>query len=172
LGAKIRPLTPCVPINRGVEFARGDVIALSGADMMHTGPILGGMLESLREDEKNYVIAAVWYADRKTWHCHSSRKRTDNGDVGSMLPPGADYHFMTMFNRSLWDAAGGFDEDYREGAGYDDPDFVLRLARAGAKFVRRDDLVVEHVRRGAHSEWTPAMFARNRAVFMSKWAGK
>ena len=163
------PLNPCVPLNRGVEQARGNIIALSGADIMHTVPVLGAMRDELGNDEAKYVLAAVWYAEKKIWHCHSTRKRPDAGDVGSMLPPGADYHFMAMMHRSLWDAAEGFDEDYRDGAGYDDPDFVLRLHRAGAKFVIRDDLIVEHVRDGAHTAWTPTMFARNRAIFMSKW---
>jgi GT2 family glycosyltransferase len=90
---------------------------------------------------------------------------------GVPLPRGAHYHFMTMLHRSLWDAAGGIDEDYREGTGYDDPDFVLRLARAGAKFVLRDDLVVEHIRGGAHAKWTDDQFERNRKVFISKWGG-
>lgn len=170
LPLKHKPLNPCVPLNAGVSIALGNIIAISGPEMMHTKPILAQMREELGTDEKKYVIAAVWYADRKRWHCHSTNKRTDAGDVGSMLPPGADYHFMTMMHRSLWDAAGGFDEDYRPGAGYDDPDFVMRLHRAGAKFLIRDDLVVEHTRNGAHANWTPEMFDRNRALFMAKWA--
>jgi Glycosyl transferase family 2 len=169
LPVKSGPLNPCVPLNRGVAAARGEIIALSGPDIMHTQPILAQMRAELGEDEKKYVLAAVWYAERKVWHCHSSYKRSDGGDVGSMLPPGADYHFMTMMHRSLWDAAGGFDEDYREGAGYDDPDFVMRLNRAGAKFLIRDDLVVEHVRNGAHAAWPAAGYVRNREIFMSKW---
>lgn len=169
LPAKSGPLNPCVPLNRGVAEAQGDVIAISGPEMMHTKPILNQMRQELGDDEKKYVLAAVWYAEKKRWHCHSSYKRSDQGDVGSMLPPGADYYFMTMLHRSLWDAAGGFDEDYRPGAGYDDPDFVLRLHRAGAKFLIRDDLVVEHVRNGARAAWTPEMFQRNRDIFMRKW---
>ena len=163
------PLNPCVPLNRGVSAANGDIIAISGPDIVHVRPVLAQMRDELVDDGLKYVLAAVWHAEKKTWHCHSTRKRPDDGDVGSMLPAGADYHFMAMMHRSLWDACGGFDEDYRGGAGYDDPDFVLRLQRAGAKFVIRDDLVVEHVRDGAQSGWTAAMFARNRALFMSKW---
>lgn len=170
LPVKSEPLNPCVPINRGVAEARGEIIALSGPDMMHTKPILAQMRDELGDDEMKYVLAAVWWAERKVWHCHSTYKRSDAGDVGSMLPPGADYHFMAMMHRSLWDAAGGFDEDYREGAGYDDPDFVMRLHRAGAKFLIRDDLVVEHVRNGAHAVWPKLGYVRNRAIFMSKWA--
>jgi hypothetical protein len=173
LPLKHEPLDACVPINRGVEIARGDFIALSGPDILHTrGPVLKHMRHELGNDRKKYVLAAVWYPERNIWHCHSTHKRGDAGDVGSMLPPGADYHFMSMMHRSLWEASGGLDEDYRDGAGYEDPDFVLRLHRAGAQFRIRDDLVVEHVRAGARTAWTPEGFARNRAVFFSKWKGR
>lgn len=169
LPVKSGPLNPCTPLNLGVAEARGEIIAISGPDMMHTKPVLAGMRDELGADERKYVLAAVWYAERNTWHCHSTHKRSDAGDVGSMLPPGADYHFMAMLHRSLWDAAGGFDEEYRLGAGYDDPDFVLRLHRSGAKFVIRDDLVVEHVRQGARAAWPAEGYVRNRAIFMGKW---
>lgn len=170
LPVKDRPMNPCTPINLGVREAQGDILAISGPDMMHArGPILDQMRAMIEADPMTYVMAAVWYADRNTWHCHSTHKRSDAGDVGSMIPPGFDYHFMSMLHRSLWDKAGGFDEDYREGCGYDDPDFVLRLHRAGAKPVIRDDLVVEHVREGARAAWPAQGFVRNRALFFRKW---
>lgn len=82
----------------------------------------------------------------------------------------AQYHFLSLMRRELWDKVGGFDEDYRQGHGYDDPDFVLRLHRSGARFIMRDDLVVEHPRKGARAKWDATGFERNRAIFMSKWA--
>lgn len=169
LSAKHQPLNPCVPINRGVAEARGDIIALSSPDIMHVRPVLEAMREELGDDHAKYVQCAVWFPEKNAWHCHSTRKRPDVGDVGSWLPPNADYHFMVMMHRSLWHTAGGFDEEYRQGAGYDDPDFVRRVHRAGAKFVLRDDLVVEHVREGAHSAWPPQGFVRNRELFLRKW---
>jgi hypothetical protein len=170
LRRKSRPLNPCVPINAGVREARGDVIALSGPDMMHArGPILAQMRDELADGPLKYVMAAAWHAAGRRWHCHSTNRRSDSGDVGSILPPGFDYHFMSMMHRSLWDACGGFDEDYRDGCGYDDPDFVMRLHRAGAMPVFRDDLVVEHVRDGARAAWPAQGYTRNRELFFSKW---
>lgn len=169
LPTKQGPLNPCVPINRGVAIANGEFIALSGPEMIHVKPVLAEMraeIESSGED--TYVLAAVWYAEAKVWHVHSSL--CAQSVVGVPMPAGSHYHFMSMMSRSLWDRAGGLDEDYREGTGYDDPDFVKRLERAGARFVLRDDLVVEHVRRGAHAAWTKEMFERNKQIFRSKWA--
>lgn len=171
LKQKTGPKNPCVPLNAGVAAASGEVIALSSPEILHTRPVLPAMLSQLAElGPKGYVMAACWSREQNRWHAHSSRKRRDDNDVGSMLPADADYHFMSMMHRVLWDEAGGFDEDYRDGAGYDDPDFVKRLERAGARFCMRDDLVVTHVRDGAKCNWTPEMFSRNRSLFLSKWA--
>lgn len=170
LPVKDGPLNPCVPINVGASAAIGELIALSSPEMLHVNPVLPQMaMEIAKGGPLTYVMAAVWNPEKGRWHCHSSRTRTDQGDVGSWLPPGADYHFMSMMTRYLWDATDGFDPDYRWGAGYDDPDFVMRLHRAGAKFVHRDDLIVHHPRTGAKSPWAPQMFERNRKLFMHKW---
>lgn len=169
LPKKEGPLDPCVPYNRGVEASKGEFIALSNPEILHPDAVLQEMVSECAQDPLNYVMAACYCPEQKRWHSHSSRKHRNDNDVGVYLPEGASYHFLTVMHRSLWDATGGFDEDYRYGAGYDDPDFVRRLYKAGAKFIQRDDLVVLHPRKGAHSDWTGEMFARNRAIFMKKW---
>lgn len=163
---KAEPLSSCVPMNRGVEASSGKYIALSSIEMLHTAPVLLQMADAI-DSPDTYVLAAC--RSGSVWHCHSANKRSDEGDVGSWLPPGSDYHFMSMLSRELWDKTGGFDEEYRQGAGYEDADFVRRLHRAGAKFLIRDDLVIEHPRDGARAAWKTEMFSRNRALFMSKW---
>lgn len=166
--AKAVPLNPCLPLNWGVALARGDVIAISNPENLHRGPVLTAMQDELeRGDCNTYVLAAAWHVEGRNWHCHSSL----GAPVveGITLPAGSHYHFLAMMHRTLWERAGGFDNDYRDGAGYDDPDFVLRVARAGARFVLRNDLIVDHVRTQARAKWTPAMFERNRKLFVSKW---
>lgn len=172
LPLKDRPLNPCVPYNRGVDAAWGEVIALTGVEMMHVRPVLGDMLEELeRGGSMTYVSAAVWAPGGSgRWHAHSS-VRTWDTVCGVAMPAHSQFHFLTMMRRELWQRTGGFDTDYRAGAGYDDPDFLLRLQRAGAQFVTRDDLVVEHIRDGARAKWTDKMFERNRQLFISKWGG-
>ena len=162
------PLNPCVPFNRGVAAAKGDVIGITNPENLHVEPVLPDLLAELaRGGESAYVLAACWHVEGKAWHCHSRLAGLEV--AGVRLPKGAHYHFLGLMHRSLWERAGGFDEDYRDGAGYDDPDLVLRLARAGARFVIRDDLVVHHVRTRARAAWTPAMWARNKQLFQGKW---
>lgn len=158
LPEKAGPMSPCVPINRGVAASSGDVVALSCPEMLHERPILGGMLSELQaRGALAYVSAAVWAPESNGWHVHSSLKRDP-------------LNFMTMMRRSLWDAAGGFDEDYREGMAFEDDDFLNRLRRAGASFVIRDDLVIHHPRKGAKAKYTPEQHARNRLLYEKKWA--
>jgi Glycosyl transferase family 2 len=168
LEPKMVPKNPCVPYNIGVADSDGDLIAISNPEILHKMPVLGEMAEAI-DDDKTYVLAAAWCQEQRRWHCHSNMNRGNDNDVGAYLPKGTNYHFMGMMRRELWEAAGGFDEEYRDGAGYDDPDFVRRLHKAGAKFLIRDDLIVEHPRNGARADWTAEGYARNRALFMSKW---
>lgn len=173
---KVTPKTTCTLFNRAAEIARGEILALSCIEMLHKKPVLQEMLDEIgRGNESTYVIAAVWAPDDRRghgrWHVHSTLA---NGAIvhGVQMPKGAHYHFMTMMTRALWDRTGGIDEDYRDGAGYDDADFVLRLQRAGACFVLRDDLVIEHPRKDARSAWTDEMFERNKQIFIAKWGGR
>lgn len=163
------PLNPCVPFNVGAKHATGEVLVLSNPETVHPSRILPMMLEDLQElGPDGYVMAAAWCPEMKEWHCHSSV--TTAKDQGIPQPVGSGLHFCSMLTRELWNKTGGFDEDYREGAGYEDNDFVLRLERAGAKFALRDDLVVHHHKEGARTHWVNGQHARNRAMFFSKWA--
>lgn len=167
LPTKDQPKNPCVPINAGVRAARGEIIALSNPEILHETPVLGAMRDELETlGEKGYVLAACWCPEEDLWHCHSSVSvhRPD----GARVVPGTGYHFLSMLRRTFFYSAGGFDEDYREGTGWDDPDWVNRLVRAGARFRIRDDLVVKHPRRGAQSHWIEDR-DKNRALYDEKW---
>lgn len=170
LPLKDGPLNSSVPINRGVAAASGEFIAISGPEMLHWGPHLLALREEIAGAPTTYACCAAWHPEGKTWHAHSSM--TGRIVHGIQLPANAHYYFLAMLHRSLWDAAGGIDEDYRDGIGYEDADFLLRLERAGARFVMRDDLIVEHVRTGARTAWPKAMRGLNMGIFMRKWGGR
>lgn len=147
----------CTVMNYGVAAASNDFIALSSVEMLHVEPVLHQMREELEKGDSNtYVSAAVWCAFQNKWHSHSSLNK----------PP---LHFMTMLRRNLWDRAGGFDEEYRDGMCFDDNDFVNRLLKVGMHYVYRDDLIVEHPRHGAKAKYTLHQHERNKRIFKSKW---
>lgn len=163
LPAKTEPKSPVTCWNAAATVARGDILILSCIEVLHETPVLESMLaEILNRGENAYVMAAAWCPEEKRWHTHSTVTVPD-------CPADAGLGFCSMLARKLYWKAGGFDDDYREGAGYEDRDFILRLARAGAQFVKRDDLVVIHPKSGATIAWGTAKFERNLALYRSKW---
>lgn len=168
LPRKDEPRNPCVPINAAVAAATGNIIVLTNPEIIHTQPILRQMRAQLYDlGPKGYVLASAWCPEEQAWHCHSSI----SGDraAGERQPEGSGFHFCAMLHRDLFNEAGGFDEEYRDGAGYDDPDWINRVARVGAVFKIRDDLTVLHPKTGARTAWPAGSFRRNRALYFSKW---
>ncbi len=170
LPRKDMAMNPCVPINVGAREARGDILILSNPEVKHHVPVLQEMRAELeRTGPMGYVLSACKYDRDGTWHCHSSLVNEQGYRDQYRQPKNSGFHFCAMFYRTLWDKAGGFDEDYRAGSSYDDPDWVNRVASAGGIFRMRDDLVVEHTRNGAESNYASGMLERNKALFFDKW---
>jgi len=157
---KAHALNPCVPINRAVEHSTRPVIVLTNPGTEIRAGMLDRMLVEL--DDSAYVAAACKDIDTGRWLCHSTWRASEK------LPPGAGFHFLAMLERSLWDRAGGFDEDYRDGQAYEDADFLWRLRAAGATFKILDDVVVTH--RRSTTQWPAGGLERNRNLYRSKRA--
>jgi glycosyltransferase involved in cell wall biosynthesis len=163
LPTKNHAASTCVPWNRGVEEASGNIVVLSCVEMLHEAPVLRAMRheilrrEETYRDDLTYVSAAVWCPEQSRWHVHSSLGK----------PP---LNFLMMMRASLFYKVGGFDEEYREGMAFDDADFSMRLQATGARYVIRDDLVVTHPRTGAKAAYHPEQHERNRKLFNAKWA--
>lgn len=169
LPEKSHALNPCVPINRAVNASTGDIVVITNPEIEHRKPVLRQMLDSL-ETEDHYVIAACWNSAKRSgyWIAHSTAQQYTGGRLP--MPHGAGFHFCTMLHRSLWEKASGFDEEYREGQGCDDNDWLWRLENVGAKFVMRDDLVVYHY--PTQTPWPSGGLVRNRRMLKAKWGHK
>lgn len=166
LPQKKEPMCPCVPCNIGVSLARGDAVLLTGPEIIHRTPILQGMRAKLGElGPKGYVSAAVWGG---WWYCHSRLMPPDKAVGRAPSPKGAALHFCAMLHKDFFNEVGGFDEQYRNGAGFDDNDFLWSLDRAGAKFAICDDLIADHIP-CPRCEWPEGGFGRNQAIFKAKW---
>lgn len=160
LPAKGHALNPCVPINAAVGNSTRPVIVLTNPGTEIPAGALERMLEEL--DEKTYVAAACRDVDSGHWLCHSTWRSSE------ALPPGAGFHFLAALERSLWDLAGGFDEDYRAGQAYEDADFLWRLHAVGARFKILDDIVITH--RRSTTVWPAGGLERNRQLYREKRA--
>lgn len=164
LPTKVGPKCPATVWNAGVDASSGDLVALSCIEILHVLPVLERMAERVTQaGPDGYVLASAWCPEQRKWHCHSSVAVPD-------CPPGTGIAFLGMMHRELWDRAGGFGEEYRDGAGYEDRDFIHRMVNAGARFIIADDLMVIHPKRDATIRWEQSGFARNEAIFRKRWA--
>lgn len=168
LPLKTEAKNPCLPFNEAVKAAKGEVLVITNPEIIHTDAVFPEMLKSLKKLGPNgYVLTACWCPEENKWHCHSTLRPTVINGIEH--PKGSGLHFCAMLNKRLWDGIGGFDEAYREGAGYDDNDLVMKLGQYGARFLIRDDLVVTHPKTGAKTQWPEGSFQRNADIFVSKW---
>ena len=163
LPEKTTPKCPTTAWNAGVEAAAGEIIILSCVEVLHTKPVIEQLVSAVSNiGPLGYVLAAAWCPDTENYHCHSAIKTPRN-------PTGTGIAFCGAMYKSLFYKAGGFDEAYREGAGYEDNDFINRMLVAGARFVIRDDLVVIHPKAGATIDWGGGKFERNERLYYEKW---
>lgn len=169
LPAKDHALNPCTAFNAGVAAASGDIIVLTNPEVIHRSPILGRMAAALADaGPKGYVAAACWGIKHCWWYCHSTDQPNAARVGRAFMPKGAGLHFCSMLNRSFYEDIGGFSEEYRDGQGYEDNDFLCKLEAAGAVFKICDDLVTDH-HPCPPCQWPKGGAARNRAIFESKW---
>ena len=152
------PLNPCVPINRAVEAAKGDLILLTSPEVIHRTPVLRNMAEKL-ENREDYVSASVFDAQRGYLTGRTARERGSRAPY----PPGSEFPHCALLRRDFFWHAGGYDEDYRHGRAFDDNDFLWRLERAGAQFHSVPDLVY-HVHEPL--KWN---LPSNEPLFRKKW---
>lgn len=149
-----KPLNPCVPINRAVRASNSDRIVLTSPEVVHKKPALLALLDM---HEPDAYVAAPCYDRARGWIAGKAK----HGDVP--VPEGAHLPFCAMLSRDLFERAGGYDEEYRNGQGFEDNDFLWRLRRAGATF-KLSDVPVEHVHQ--RQVWN---LPSNRGLFEKRW---
>lgn len=169
LPRKETALNPCVAFNKGVEASSGDIVVLTNPEVVHRAPILANMAAELMSlGPRGYVAAACWGVKAEWWYCHSTKMPAASSVGRARMPRGAGLHFCSMLARDLYEAIGGFSEEYRDGQGYEDNDLLWKLHAAGARFRILDDLVTDH-HDSPRSEWPAGGASRNRAIFDAKW---
>jgi GT2 family glycosyltransferase len=169
LPEKDAALNPCVPLNRGVLASTGEYVVLTNPEVVHRAPILQAMADELWVlGEKGYVAAACWSEKTKLWFCHSQGPKPEAMGRAKM-PEGSGLHFCSMIFREFFDEIGGFSEEYRDGQGYEDNDFLWKLHAAGAQFAILDHLVTDHID-CPRTAWPKGGLERNRRIFETKWS--
>lgn len=165
LPRKTATLNPCVPINRAVRNCKNDMIVLTNPETEHRERVFDQMLD-VWTGPNDYVIAGCRDTVRGEWYAGAGRSMK-----GCLAPPGIQYHFCVLFHQDLFERIGGFDEDYREGHGYDDNDWCWRLHAAGDVNVKYVPGVVWHCRQiMQRSLWKGPQLLRNEKLLRQKWS--
>jgi GT2 family glycosyltransferase len=149
-------------MNVAVRASTADIVVLTNPEIEHTSAVLVKMI-GLLDSPDTYVTASCFEPERQLWLAGPKTMYGKNGR--QPVPEGSHFHFCAMLHRSLFERAGGFDEDYRTGQGCDDNDWLWRLNSIGAKFVHCDDSVTHY--RTRH-RWTGTT-QRNASILRKKW---
>lgn len=126
------------------------------------------MRDVLNETQDGYIAAACQDQASGVWYCHSHLSPPGQKLGRAKIPEGAGFHFCAMMTRELYETVGGFSEEYRDGQGFEDNDFLWKLREAGATFKILDDCVTDHVE-CQRCKWPEGGHARNKQIFEAKW---
>lgn len=146
---------PCVPLNKAVFQATGNIILLQGAETHHPKPLLFAMMEQLRE-EKDIVLCPVKDVGNSgiKWRAHPVHQ------------PQRLWFCQLMF-RKFFLGVGGVDERFRDGVGgWDDNALEACLTEAGANWIwmNPSSYYAEHHHTGK-KKLNPKHRASNKKLF-------
>lgn len=173
---------PCVPFNRGLRAARGEVVIIQNAECYHLNNVIT-YLRSNHDQLEHVYFAFACYSLKQEESLSNSLESyeqfinstaIDNGSGGwynhSKYRPVA-YHFCSAIRRDRLNEIGFFDETFARGFAFDDDELLYRIRRK-LKVVIVDDCIVLHQWHysggGAPNQ---ALLIRNRSLlkFHTKW---
>jgi GT2 family glycosyltransferase len=157
---------PCVPFNKAIKAATGDIIVLQNPECLHVGDILSDIVTHLNDN--NYITYGVYSLDKETTY-NLYDLPYDNEHIFSMIKSQitpmnnvnyvsegqacwynhskhrpAAYHFVAAITKTNMDKLNGFDERYSNGIGFDDDEFLHRIKMLGLRIVIHDDPFAIH----------------------------
>jgi GT2 family glycosyltransferase len=168
----------CMPTNRGIAEAKGDIIVLQNPECAHVGDVLKYIQENVTDD--NFLSIST-YAFNHNWlgRCKDIIKnpyvfpqQRFTRDIGWYNHPvyrPVYFHFCAALTRKNMTLLGGFDERYAMGIARDDVEFIDRVDRLGLKkdiptkvcVVHQWHSKVEHFHEGNYRN----RIDRNRAIY-------
>jgi hypothetical protein len=160
------PRCSALAINAAVEASTAPIVVIQNPETTHHDARVLHQIElEVEADPSAYVVSSCWEADLAQWYEHPVHRRKG-------------LHWCVGMRRELWRRAGGIDLGLMAGHAYEDNDLRNRMHRAGARFVHREDLLVNHRkslqekyegRRGAQDSWDAGLVQVNRERYLSTW---
>ena len=152
---------PCVPLNIGLKEVKTKFTCITNPETCTLDPILFDLVELANDlPEDAYLLPGVYCSGQKKWLQHH-------------LYENAGLHFYSFCRTSLIEKVNFFDEVYRDGASWEDNDFVRKLETTGTQFINCDHLVAFHQRNKQNNPYWPSDLKQiNLNIYKKKWAGK
>jgi len=154
-------INPCVPFNKGISKANGDIIVLQNPECLHVHDVLTYISENINDE--NYIsISAYGLESRLTKLLPEHIKNGTLLDFFNTFPQrpyrGYDmsgwynhsiyrpvhFHFCSAITRNNMKKLNGFDERFAYGIAYDDDEIVARIRILGLKLHIENSVSVIH----------------------------
>ena len=159
-------INPCVPFNKAIKAATGDIIVLQNPECLHVGDILDDITKYITDN--NYLTYGVYSANKEASY-HINDLPFEHEHIFSMIKSQlmpmtninfvsegqscwynhsiyrpAAYHFVAAMKKTNMDILGGFDERYHNGIGFDDDEFLHRIKLLGLNIEIHDEPFAVH----------------------------
>lgn len=159
-------INPCVPFNKAINEANGDIIVIQNPECLHVGDILDNIVNnindnlyltygvySINKEITNYITDLPYdneYIDKMILAQISpihNAMYVSEGQFGwyqhSKYRPAA-YHFVSAITKKNMDLLNGFDEKYAFGIGFDDDELLHRIKLLGLEVKMVDEPFAIH----------------------------
>lgn len=152
-------INPCLPYNKAIACAKGDVVVIQNPECLHVHDILTHVAENITD---NLIVSFSAYAINEDFNQKVGRFAAEKtfpiyfetlpdrvfknglGWYNHSIHRPVYYHFCLAMTKRNLDRLGGFDERFADGYCFDDDEFVMRIKRLGIPFIIEDSISVIH----------------------------
>lgn len=148
-------LNPCMPYNRAIAEATGEIVVIQNPECCHVGDVLKYFVEHL--NDSNYISISTYALNEDfTQKLNVSNLSSTLAQMPSIcfrrgfgwynhpVHRPVHYHFCSGILKTNLDKLGGFDERFANGIAYDDNELVERVTRLGLRKEIATDVCVLH----------------------------
>lgn len=175
---------PCIPFNIGFKLVEGEIVVLTNPECFHIDDILTSIVThskeniyisygcySIGKEDTDKIEDIILDSSKELNLKLEYRSVSFDGDNGwynhSIFRP-VGYHFLSAIHKSKLDELGGFDEQFAEGTGYDDDEFLHRVRKMGMEIKIIDHPFVIHQWHYSSSVGDSNKVERNRQLYYNK----
>jgi hypothetical protein len=166
---------PCIPFNRGLSIARGEIVIIQNAECYHLSNVLNWLDQNQQALDDRYIAFSCYSLDEKITKTNKfegfekyvniiPQFDGDNGWYNHSVYRPVGYHFCAAIKNQNLRQLKYFDESFAAGIGYDDDEILFRIK----KFLKVDivdDVVVLHQWHYTNPQRNQALLLRNRLLF-------